>query len=111
MADLVPAGSEVSAGTYQCTQCGYELTVGSTKYLPPCPECSNGDNETVRRGDSVNDRIRQRAETTGIDAKRRPSTLSASNTMHGSEIVECRYSTRSQTRGKSGLPPSSIATS
>ncbi len=27
MADPVPAGSEVSAGTYRCTQCGKDLTV------------------------------------------------------------------------------------
>jgi len=25
MADPVPAGSDVSAGTYKCTRCGYEL--------------------------------------------------------------------------------------
>jgi hypothetical protein len=36
MADTVPAGSDVSAGTYRCTDCGYELSVTSTKSLPPC---------------------------------------------------------------------------
>lgn len=30
MADPVPAGSDVSAGTYRCTKCGYDLDVGST---------------------------------------------------------------------------------
>ena len=39
MAEPVPAGSDVSAGTYKCTQCGNELTVGSTDHLPPCPSC------------------------------------------------------------------------
>ena len=29
MAEPVPAGSDVSAGTYKCTNCGYELQVGS----------------------------------------------------------------------------------
>jgi DNA-directed RNA polymerase subunit RPC12/RpoP len=36
MADPVPAGSDVSSGTYKCANCGYELQVGSTKNLPPC---------------------------------------------------------------------------
>jgi hypothetical protein len=42
MVEPVPAGSDVSAGTYRRTECGYELKVGSTESLPPCPECSNG---------------------------------------------------------------------
>ena len=42
MADPVPAGSDVSAGSYSCTQCNYELQVGSTEHLPPCPSCGNG---------------------------------------------------------------------
>ena len=37
MANPVPAGSDVSAGTYTCTDCGYSLGVGSTEHLPPCP--------------------------------------------------------------------------
>lgn len=37
MAEPIPAGSEASAGTYRCTNCGYELQVGSTQHLPPCP--------------------------------------------------------------------------
>lgn len=48
MADPVPAGSDVSAGTYRCTSCGYALQVGSTKNLPPCPSCHNGRYDTVR---------------------------------------------------------------
>ena len=55
MADPVPAGSDVSAGTYRCTSCGYELQVGSTKHLPPCPSCGNGEYRTVRGGDSAAD--------------------------------------------------------
>lgn len=30
MAEPIPAGSDVSAGTYSCTDCGYELSVQST---------------------------------------------------------------------------------
>ena len=55
MADPVPAGSDVSAGTYRCTNCGYELQVASTQHLPPCPSCSIGTWETITGGDSVDD--------------------------------------------------------
>src|SRR4051812_24207770 len=52
MAERVPAGSDVSGGTYKCINCGYELSVGSTKNLPPCPSCHNGQYETLSGGDS-----------------------------------------------------------
>lgn len=55
MANPVPAGSDVSAGTYRCTNCNYELDVASTKHLPPCPSCGNGDYEAVSGGDSKDD--------------------------------------------------------
>jgi hypothetical protein len=55
MANPVPAGSDVSAGTYKCTQCGYELSVGSVQSLPPCPSCTNGSYETLSGRDSAAD--------------------------------------------------------
>jgi Zn finger protein HypA/HybF involved in hydrogenase expression len=55
MANPVPAGSDVSSGTYKCTNCGYELDVASTKNLPPCPSCHNGQYETVSGADSRDD--------------------------------------------------------
>ena len=55
MANPVPAGSDVSAGTYRCTNCGYELDVSSTKHLPPCPSCENGEWATVTGGDAADD--------------------------------------------------------
>jgi hypothetical protein len=55
MANPVPAGSDVSAGTYQYTNCGFEIETGSTESLPPCPECSNGEWQTKSGGDSVKD--------------------------------------------------------
>ena len=55
MAEPVPAGSDVSAGTYTCTSCGNGLTVGSTKHLPPCPSCGNGEWNSVSGGDSAED--------------------------------------------------------
>jgi predicted RNA-binding Zn-ribbon protein involved in translation (DUF1610 family) len=55
MANPVPAGSDVSAGTYRCTSCDYDLTVSSTDNLPPCPRCGNGEYQTASGGDSVED--------------------------------------------------------
>jgi rubrerythrin len=55
MANPVPTGSDVSAGTYRCTNCGYELQVGSTESLPPCPSCGNNEDDTISGGDSVHD--------------------------------------------------------
>ena len=55
MAAPAPAGSDVSAGSYKCTNCGYELEVGSTEHLPLCPDCQNGDYHTVSGGDAVED--------------------------------------------------------
>jgi len=55
MAEPAPAGSDVSAGTYKCTNCGNTVDVGSTKHLPPCPNRGNGQYETVSGGDSKDD--------------------------------------------------------
>ena len=55
MADPVPAGSDVSAGTYRCTNCSNELEVQSTESLPPCSECGNGEWDAVSGGDSSAD--------------------------------------------------------
>jgi predicted nucleic acid-binding Zn-ribbon protein len=55
MAEPVPAGSDASAGTYRCTNCGNTIDVGSTQSLPPCPSCNNGEWTTVSGGDSTQD--------------------------------------------------------
>jgi Zn finger protein HypA/HybF involved in hydrogenase expression len=55
MAESVPAGSDVSAGTYRCANCSYELEIQSTDNLPPCPSCGNGQWRTVSGGDSSDD--------------------------------------------------------
>ncbi|RZG64709.1 hypothetical protein EXE25_16165 [Acinetobacter bouvetii] len=34
----VPYGSDVSAGTYECADCGHEYSNQSKKSLPPCPD-------------------------------------------------------------------------
>jgi predicted nucleic acid-binding Zn-ribbon protein len=43
MASPVPAGSDVSAGTYRCTNCGNEIQVSSQTHIPPCPSCGAGN--------------------------------------------------------------------
>ena len=55
MAEPVPAGSDVSAGTYSCTSCGNTIDVSSVQSLPPCPNCQNGSWNTVSGGDSKDD--------------------------------------------------------
>jgi predicted nucleic acid-binding Zn-ribbon protein len=55
MANPVPAGSDVSAGTYRCTNCGNTIEMGSQTHIPPCPSCGGGEWETVSGGDSVHD--------------------------------------------------------
>ena len=55
MAEPVPAGSDVSAGTYSCTNCGYDLSVQSTQHLPPCPNCQNGQWSTKSGGVAADD--------------------------------------------------------
>lgn len=38
----VPYGSDVSAGTFKCADCGKEITTSSVTSLPPCPEINSG---------------------------------------------------------------------
>jgi hypothetical protein len=47
VATTIPVGSDVSAGTYQCANCGYELQVQS---LPPCPKCEGPYSWEARSG-------------------------------------------------------------
>jgi predicted RNA-binding Zn-ribbon protein involved in translation (DUF1610 family) len=54
--ESVAAGSVVSAATYRCTSCGYTIDVGSTRSLPPCASCGNGQWYTMSGGgDSAQD--------------------------------------------------------
>jgi len=56
MADPAPIGSDVSAGTYRCTNCGNQITVQSVDSLPPCPSCGGpNDWSAVSGADSVDD--------------------------------------------------------
>lgn len=34
----IPYGSDVSAGSFECLDCGYRIDINSTESLPPCPK-------------------------------------------------------------------------
>jgi Zn finger protein HypA/HybF involved in hydrogenase expression len=53
--ESIPTGSDVSAGTYRCTECGNEIKTGSVQSLPPCPECNNNSWDAVTGGDAAAD--------------------------------------------------------
>jgi predicted Zn-ribbon and HTH transcriptional regulator len=55
IAESVAVGSDVSAGAYRCSDCGYRLEVSSTQTLSPCPRCDNGALHPASGGDSVRD--------------------------------------------------------
>jgi hypothetical protein len=56
MAKPAPVGSDVSAGTYRCTNCGYKLDTSSVSSLPPCPNCEGPYGwEAESGGDSADD--------------------------------------------------------
>jgi hypothetical protein len=57
----VPYGSDVSAGTYQCADCGHIYSNQSKKSLPPCPNLKETHHEKhawniiTGQGDSPSD--------------------------------------------------------
>lgn len=36
--EKAPYGSDASAGTFECADCGYTLSMQSVSSLPPCPK-------------------------------------------------------------------------
>lgn len=45
-----PVGSDVSTGTYEYSNCGYQLQIQSVQSLPPCPNCEGPFSRTARSG-------------------------------------------------------------
>lgn len=35
------SGEKPGSGSYQCTKCGYVITVSDDQELPVCPKCGN----------------------------------------------------------------------
>jgi hypothetical protein len=54
VADPIPSGSDVTSGTYRCTECGQTLEIGSAS-IPPCLNCANEEWEALSGGDSAAD--------------------------------------------------------
>lgn len=40
---LIPYGSDASAGTFECADCGHRISMSSQSSLPPCPQ--TGDDQ------------------------------------------------------------------
>jgi Zinc-ribbon containing domain len=56
MSEPIPVGSDVSAGTYRCTNCGNEMSVQSVTSMPPCSNCEGPYGwQTIRGGDARED--------------------------------------------------------
>ena len=55
MATVIPVGSDVSAGSYRCENCGYELDVQSVRSMPPCPNCDGPYSWTAKSGGDSKD--------------------------------------------------------
>jgi len=56
MATAIPVGSDVSAGSYRCENCGYELDVQSVQSMLPCLNCDGPYSWKAKSGgDSKND--------------------------------------------------------
>ena len=55
MATAIPVGSDVSAGSYRCENCGYELDVQSVRSMPPCPNCDGPYSWTAKSGGDSKD--------------------------------------------------------
>lgn len=40
-AKQVHTGEKPGKGTYSCTNCGTDITLGDSDKVPPCPKCTN----------------------------------------------------------------------
>ena len=48
MKHICKTGEKPGRGTYSCTNCHTEVSVGDRDKLPPCPSCSNNEFTEVR---------------------------------------------------------------
>lgn len=60
MAKTAPCGSDVSAGTFECVDCGERIQMASHSSLPPCPNADGNHSQNAwqpvsGRGDAEED--------------------------------------------------------
>ena len=66
--NYVPYGSDVSAGTYECVDCGHLYSNQAKKSMPPCPQYKpathtlNGWKILTGQGDAVKDPYPNKAD-------------------------------------------------
>lgn len=41
--EIIKTGEKPGNGTYYCTNCAQEITVGEYDKVPPCPKCGNNE--------------------------------------------------------------------
>ena len=51
----VPSGSDVSAGTFQCNNCGKIISTSSVTSLPPCGACHGSSWKVLSGGGDAKD--------------------------------------------------------
>lgn len=68
--NYVPYGSDVSAGTFECVDCGHQYSNQAKTSIPPCPQYKksthtrNGWKVLTGQGDAVIDPYPQKTEKT-----------------------------------------------
>ena len=68
--NYVPYGSDVSAGTFECVDCGHQYSNQAKTSIPPCPRYKksthtrNGWKVLTGQGDAVIDPYPQKTEKT-----------------------------------------------
>jgi hypothetical protein len=66
--DYVPYGSDVSAGTFECVDCGHQYSNQAKTSIPPCPQyqvsthARNGWKVLTGQGDAVIDPYPEKTE-------------------------------------------------
>ena len=43
VAKIYKTGEKPGSGTYSCTNCGTDVTLGQDDKMPPCPKCTNNE--------------------------------------------------------------------
>ncbi|MFS2198389.1 hypothetical protein [Pseudomonas sp. Pseusp3] len=81
--DHVPYGSDISAGTYACVDCGFEYSGPSQTSMPPCPDFKKTPHTRkawkvlTGQGDALNDPYPEKTDKS-VEIKKAETTSPAS---------------------------------